>query len=260
MKYVIHSHEASNNENLMNKTILSLALILFSLTVNALEIIAPAIAGLIEKDKKGAYQLLLKEAANRASINYKEDFYPQKRALRTFFEKKSHCIYAYTDIAVTKLGKDKIKASFPLGGFKQHIFTKTGTPALTSINQLKGKVVGGILGDGEQDWFAAFKKAGIEYQFVTRIEQNIVKLERGRIDAMISFMPDVAKWEDQLNYARDKPLFSAFDMITCHNNLEGSQFIKRISPVLKRMKKDGTMKAILGDLYLEYNENEIPKY
>ncbi|MCP4346441.1 MAG: amino acid ABC transporter substrate-binding protein [Desulfobacterales bacterium] len=128
------------------------------------------------------------------------------------------------------------------------------------MDQLKGKKVGGVLGDGEQDWFAAFRKAEISYQFVFRIEQNIKKLRAGRIDAMVSFMPDVAAYEDELSYAKDKPLFSSFDMMTCHNNSKGNQFIEKISAALKEMKRDGTMKAILGDLYLDYDENERPKY
>lgn len=243
----------------MNKILLSFILPLFSVTASGIDIIAPGIAGLIQEDKKGVYQFILKEAGKRASLDYQEYFYPQKRALKLFFEKKYPCIYAYTDIAESKLGKDKIKASFPLGGFKQYIFTKAGAPSLTSIQQLKGKVVGGILGDGEQDWFIDFKNAEIEYQFVTLIEQNIVKLKKGRIDAMISFMPDAAKWQGQLTYQKDKPLFSAFDRMTCHNNLEGRQFINRISPVLKSMKQDGTMRGILGDLYLEYDEGSIPR-
>ncbi len=246
----------------MKKILFVFMLIMFSFTVqvHAIDIIAPGITGLIEEDGKGVYQLLIKEAAKRANIDYTEHFYPQKRALYYFFKKESPCIYAYTDIAVTKLGKDKIKASFPLGIFKQYIFTNGGTPALTSIDQLKGKRVGGIIGDGEQDWFAAFKKAKINYEFVTRIEQNINKLMAGRIDAMISFMPDVAAYEDKLSYAKHKPIFSSFDMMTCHNNSEGNQFINKISIALKEMKADGTIKAILGDLYLDYDENEIPKY
>ncbi|MCP4346442.1 MAG: hypothetical protein GY795_13050 [Desulfobacterales bacterium] len=113
----------------IKRIIFTSTLIMFSFTVHAhaIDIIAPGIAGLIEEDGKGVYQLLMKEAAERANIDYREYFYPQKRALYYFFKKKSPCIYAYTDIAVSKLGKDKIKASFPLGIFKQYIFTKAGT-------------------------------------------------------------------------------------------------------------------------------------
>ncbi len=80
----------------MKKTIFSSMLIMFSfmIQVHAIDIIAPGISGLIEKDGKGVYQLLIKEAAKRAMINYKEYFFPQKRALLRFFSKDYMCIYA----------------------------------------------------------------------------------------------------------------------------------------------------------------------
>ena len=198
---------------IMNRILLVFLLFLFSFTMqaNAIDIIAPGIDGLIKADEKDAYQVLIKEAAKRAGIDYKEHFFPQKRALSYFLVRSTH---AFMHIRILPYpGWEKIRISFPLGIFKQYIFTKAGSSALTSIDQLKGKRVGGILGDDEQDRFSAFEKAKINYVFVTRIEQNVKKLLSGRIDTMISFMPDVAAYEDTLSYVKDKPLFSSFDMI-----------------------------------------------
>lgn len=217
----------------------------------ALDIIAPGIPGLIEENGKGVYQVLIKEASSRANLVINEHFFPQKRALKLFFDKNYTCIYAYTDLAISRLGQEQIRASFPLGSFKQYIFTAKGTPLISSVKALKGLRVGGILGDTEQDWFKQFKRLNINYNLVPRIEQNVRMLKLGRLDAMVSFMPDAAKWQNQLNYDAANPLFSAYDRLTCHNNTQGRYLIQTLSPQLEQMKQDGSTKRILGDLYLE---------
>jgi len=218
-----------------------------------MEIIAPLINGLISQDGTGAYQLLLKEAALRSNIKIVEKIYPQKRAISNFFNKKQSCIYAYTDIAEQKMGKQNIKASFPLSVFKQYIFTKKGTKPFTEISQLKGLTVAGTLGDEDQDWFSSFKEAQINYLLLSHLDLNIKMLRSNRVDAVVSFLPDFSKFISELVYAVDQPLFTAFDRITCHNSLESAIFIQKISASLKVMKLDGTTKRILGNMYLEFD-------
>ncbi len=238
----------------MYKHVLVACLGLFSISCFAIDIIAPRIEGLIEKDGKGVYQNLIEEASKRTGLVITEHVYPQKRALRFFFAKKHPCIYAYTDLAVTKLGRDNVIASFPLGSFKQYIFTAKGEPAITRIVALKGLRVGGVLGDTEQDWFNLFKNNNIHYALAPSIQQNVDMLILGRIDAMVSFMPDAAKWSSQLSYDASRPLFSAYDRLTCHINPQTRDFIRIMSSILKQMKQDGTSQKILGDLYLDYDD------
>ncbi len=225
--------------------------------VFATDLLAPGIIGLVEEGGTGKYQLVMREAAKRANLTVTERYYPQKRALKIFFFKDYPCIYAYTDLAVEKLGKEQVVASFPIGVFKQYIFTQKGKSVFTSISQLKGKSVGGVLGDDMQPWYPNFTKAGIHLELVASTEQNIKKLHSGRLDAMVSFLPDIVEYVDQLSFAPDHPLLISYDRITCRNTPEGRQFIEKISPVLQEMKHDGTMKKILGTFYLEYDENEI---
>ncbi len=167
-------------------------------------------------------------------------------------------MYAYTDHAVEKLGKEQVVASFPIGIFKQYIFTIKGKSVFTSIYQLKGKTVGGVLGDDVQSWYPNFTKAGIHLELVESTEQNIKKLNLGRLHAIVSFLPDITEYVDQLSFDPGHPLLISYDRITCHNTQQGRQFIEKISSALQEMKNDGTMKKILGSFFLEYNENEIP--
>ncbi len=236
------------------KTLLYVFIIVLGIaySVSAIDLLAPAIIGLVEEDGTGKYQLLMREAAKRANLKFTEHHYPQRRALKLFLLKGSSCcIYAYTDLAVEKLGKENVVASFPIGIFKQYIFTKKGTTVLTSIDQLKGKSVGGVLGDDLQPWYPNFTKAGVHLNLVISTEQNLKMLHQGRIDAMISFLPDIAEYVGQLDFAPDNSLLTSYDRITCHNTPEGRQFVEKISSALQEMKHDGTMKKILETFYLE---------
>ncbi|MEH6476210.1 MAG: transporter substrate-binding domain-containing protein [Sneathiella sp.] len=236
----------------------SFLLFTFPLNASGLDIIAPTFGDLILENGKGPYQTILNEAANRKNILFKERILPQKRALKEFLEKRATCIYAYTAFAVENFGKQNIRASFPLGVFKQYIFTKKGTLPLTRISQLKGHRVAGSIGDDKQSWFENFRGQGIDYIFLPRLEQNIGMLSKGHVDAIVSFMPDLNKYKDQISYDIDKPLFIEFDRLTCHNTPEGNRFIYEISVALKEMYLDGTTKNILGEKYFDFNPANIP--
>ncbi len=244
------------------KTLLCVHIIVLGIvcSVSATDLLAPGIVDLVEKGGSGKYQLVMREASKRANLEFTERYYPQKRALIMFFDKDCPCIYAYTDLAVEKLGKEQVVASFPIGIFKQYIFTKKGESVFTSIDQLKGKSVGGVLGDDLQHWYPNFTKVGIYLKLVNSTEQNVQKLQLGRIHAMVSFLPDITEYLAQLSFAPGHPLLISFDKITCHNTQEGRQFVEKISPALQEMKRDGTMKKILGIYYLEYDETKIPSW
>jgi polar amino acid transport system substrate-binding protein len=223
-----------------------------------IEIIAPEISTLIEEDGSGIYQSLFSEAAKRSNITIIEHFYPQKRAIEAFLNKEHLYIYAYTDLAIEKLGTDNILSSYPLGIFKQYIFTEKDDEAFVSISQLKGLKVGGVLGDEFQPWYENFTKEGIALSLVRRNEQNITMLEMGRIDAFVSFLPDINEYTYKLSYSIDSPLLVSYDRITSYNTPEAKEVLQRISKTLIEMKHDGSMEKILGSFYLEYDENEIP--
>ncbi len=222
----------------------------------SIDVLAPEISNLIESDGSGVYQLLLEEAARRSNITIIEHFYPQKRAITYFLNGTYLYIYAYTDLAIEKLGKEEVIASFPLGVFKQYIFSNKGT-SYSTIEQLSGLSVGGIIGDDIQPWYKDFTDKGISIKLVKSNIQNIQRIQTDKIDAFICFLPDINQYADSLGYTKDSPLFTSYDRLTAYNTRESGIVLERISKALIQMKKDGTTKDILGDFYLEYNEDEI---
>ncbi len=222
----------------------------------SVDVLAPEISNLVESDGSGVYQLLLKEAARRSNITIIEHFYPQKRAITYFLNGTYPYIYAYTDLAIEKLGIENVIGSFPLGVFEQYIFSKKGT-SYSTIEQLSGLSVGGIIGDDIQPWYKNFTDKGITIKLVKTNDQNIQRIQNNKIDAFICFLPDINQYADSLEYTKESPLFTSYDRLTAYNTTESRIVVERISKALIQMKKDGTTKDILGEFYLEYNEDEI---
>ncbi len=220
-------------------------------TVNAADLIGPDLTGLVSEDGTGVYQMIMKEVSKRSGATFTEKLYPPKRAFELFLKDEDKCIYSFTDDAVEILGKDKITTSIPLGVFKMYIFTRKGEPALTSISQLKEKKVVSVFGLDVYNKKLKIKESGIRLIMTDNNEQSFNVLKKGRAKAIIGFLPDMNPFLDKLSFSPKNPLVVAYDRITCHNNGTGKQFINSISPKLKEMKEDGTLKRILGDLYLE---------
>ncbi len=236
------------------KNLLCLSVILcIAYPAHAADLIAPNLTGLVTEDGIGLYQMIMKEVSKRSGVTFTEKFYPPKRAFETFLREENKCIYSFTDDAAGILGKDKIIASIPLGVFKMYIFTKKGEPALTSIFQLKGKRVAYVLGLGIpiEKVKIKEKEAGIKLIATENNEESFRILQRGRVNAIIGFLPDINLFLDELSFSPKNPLLVGYDRITCHNNETGKQFINSISPKLKEMKEDGAIKKILGTFYLE---------
>ncbi|MCP4107322.1 MAG: amino acid ABC transporter substrate-binding protein [Desulfobacteraceae bacterium] len=214
----------------------------------AVDMIAPDLTGVVSEDGTGVYQMIMKEVSRRSGVTFTERFYPPKRAFGLFLRDKDKCIYSFTDDAVKVLGKDKVTASIPMGVFKMYVFTKKGEPALTSIFHLKGKKVAGVL---ELEEKLKIKESGIRFIITESNEDSFNVLQKGRVKAIIGFLPDMNFYTDKLSFSPKNPLLVGYDRITCHSSETGKQFVDSISPILKEMKKDGTIKKILGAFYLE---------
>ncbi len=206
--------------------------------------------GVIEKDGKGPYQLILNEAARRSGVHFSEKVYPLKRAINTFVEKKVLAIYGMTDAVIKGVGKDNVITSYPLGVYKVYIFTKKGEPVISNYAQLNGKRVGGI--DGYQAYYQDLIKNNIEVSYFPTEENQLLRYEAGRFDAIVGFMPDWIPYLDTLDYDPNFALLVGYDYMTVWNTPEGRYFIDKISTALLNMKLDGTLKEILGERYMDF--------
>ncbi len=231
-----------------------LLLLLLALTPLAISqevtVAAGVFIGVIEKDGKGPYQLILNEAARRSGVKLSEKVYPLKRAINTFVEKKVLAIYGMTDAVISDIGKDNIITSYPLSVYKVYVFTKKGEPVISNYAQLNGKRVGGV--DGYQAYYQGLIKNNIEISYFPTEDKQLQRYNVGRFDAIVGFMPDWIPYLDSLDYDPDFALLVGYDYMTVWNTSEGKLFVNDISKALLNMKLDGTLKKILGERYIDF--------
>ena len=214
-------------------------------------VFAPKIVTLVEPDGSGLYQRILKEASRRARITFEERSFPTNRALSELKKHTGSCIYSMTPQASNLLGADSIVTSYPLGVAMLHVFSHKDTPAVTSWKELRGKTIGGTL--GFEPYYTNLIDRGFSILYVGNEEKLTLMLEKERFDVMLGFLPDHFPNLDRLNYSPDFVLHQIFDFITCHKSAQGRMFVEKISPALKQMKDDGTLKVLLGDYYLDFS-------
>jgi len=213
-------------------------------------ILAHKIPNLVEENGKGAYQLIMREAARNGGVAFKEEFYPSKRALKMVYNKEALCIYIFSNDAEKELGKDKVITSPAIGMGALYIFTLKGVKPFSSIDELKGKTISGTL--GAEGYYESLVKKNINIDYATTNEQNIKKLKMGRVDAILGFLPDLNMHLHELSYNPEFTLLKFTDRVTCHNNKEGRKFLKAIAPAIEEMKKNGRVKELRGEFYFEF--------
>lgn len=227
-------------------------------TAQEVSVSAGIFIGIINDDGKGPYQLILKEAAKRAGIIIAETTYPLKRAVKTFTTKNALAIYGMTDAVIEEIGSEEIITSYPLGVYKLFIFTRKGDSSISSYAQLHRSTVGGV--HGYEAYYKELVKNNINIEYLSREESQLKKLNAGRINAIIGFMPDWIPYLNKLSYDPHFSIHVGYDYMTVWNTPEGNSFVDRISPALQGMHADGTLSKILGDRFMEFEYRATKKY
>ncbi|MEH6626515.1 MAG: transporter substrate-binding domain-containing protein [Motiliproteus sp.] len=225
--------------------LLSLSMPLFA---DEVHIAALDFGGLVTEEGNGVYQQLTREAADRTGITYKESFYPAKRAKLSLKRGIVDCTYGPVEQQYRSLGKENLVATSPIGQFKSYIFTLKGTPII-ELSALKDQRVVGVRGFNEL--YAPAIRKGIHIEYLNSTSDTFKILQRGRVDAILGFLPDMNKHLDQLNYNANAPLMVAADRIFCLKSSKTIEFIDKINQGLDSMREDGSFREILGEHYIE---------
>ncbi|KFZ36952.1 hypothetical protein HR45_12950 [Shewanella mangrovi] len=241
---------------------LSLGLVNLSFASDTeLKLIAPEFTGLITEAGDGPYQKIMQQVALRAGIKYQERVYPQKRAYMSFLKQQDSCIYSFTEPASERLGQQQIIVSAPLNTFSMYLFTAKDSAPIQQLTQVAPTAnVLGVL--GYDVWYqrAGLPQAGIQLAYTSSDEHAVGMVNLGRADMMVSFMPDMRKFADQVSYDAAYPLLISYDGITCHNTEANAALLKVISPVLGQMRRDGTLAQLLGESYLPWQHQAFKKW
>jgi ABC-type amino acid transport substrate-binding protein len=230
----------------------------WSLSADEVRVAAGKFIGIITEKGDGPYQLILQEAARRAGITLDERVYPLKRAVKAFSRREVLAIYGMTDAVIEKVGEQEILTSYPLGVYKLYVFTLRDRGAISNFTQLKGLKVGGVI--GYETYYRQLLAQGIAIDYVADEAFQLKKLEAGRIDAVIGFMPDWLAFEDELIHDPAFSIHVGYDAMTVWKSPQGQAFVDAISPALRQMHADGTLKAMLGGRFMAFDYHPSKAY
>lgn len=207
-----------------------------------IKIIGPTYPGLIEPNGSGEHQRLIKLALQDTDIEINEQILPAKRALFSFIEKDSDCIYSMSKQVKNNLDqKSEILNSKSINNLRLYIFSKKGTAPIISAEQLnKKKPIGGVLGNEDVYKEVVGNEQKIEY--VVKDEQNISKLRKDRISYIFGYLPVLDPYLDELSYKANKPLAEIPDSIICYQNERTTKFIQTLNTNLTQ--KSGELRKM----------------
>ncbi|MGM0450768.1 MAG: substrate-binding periplasmic protein [Pseudomonadota bacterium] len=216
----------------------------------SITVAAPTLANLYEPDDSGLYQRLVERALESLDVKVEPAFYPYRRAIQVFEESRVDCLFSLTDVLRQRVGDDGLVYSYPFGKFSFHIFTRSEDPPVESLDELKGLVVGRI--KGHEVYLASALPGSVELQAVRSEAQAVQMLDMGRLDALVAAVPDMRPYLDRLSYAPELTLLEGFDRINCHDTERNRAFIRDLSAQLRRLKKEGVYREVMGSLYIPF--------
>lgn len=190
------------------------------------------IPGLHQKDGNGEYDNIIHKAVVRSG-KAKVIVLPPARAESEFSNCTNCCISpANKNPDFYDYGADAIETA-PMSIAKVYIFTGKGKKQINNLDALKGKKVGARIG---MPYGKKIDASGIKLKLVSEIQTNIKKLNSGRIDAFVAYVPDAYAAFETLNipvYPHDKenPIAIHPDSLVCRGT--GADFIKDFNSAIK---------------------------
>lgn len=174
------------------------------------------IPGLHENNKSGVYDKIIDDLLIKPGLANLQVLPPAK-AEDNFSNCKDCCFSpANLNKEFYNFGDDVVKTN-PMGIAKIYIFTGKGQKTINNLSELKGKKVGARFG---MPYGNTFDNAGLNVEMVKSIESNIKKLDKGRIDAFIAYVPDAYDAFKSLGippypHDLDKPIAIHEDCLVC---------------------------------------------
>jgi len=208
-------------------------------------IIGVEIPGLHQKDGGGVYDVIINGALVSTGMA-KLKVLPPARA-DADFEACQNCCYspANKNPEFYSFGSDIVESE-PMDVAKVYIFSPPGKGVYSSLQELKGKKVATRHG---MNYGKSFNNANLKVSAANSLEQNIKKLEGGRTDAMVAFIPDAyltfkSMGKSEFPHAKDKPVAVHKDALVCRG--VSANFVEEFNKKLKSLSASGELDKILN--------------
>ncbi len=189
------------------------------------------------KTMTGSATDVMKEVLKRTGINASIVLYPWERAYKSAQDDKDTCVYSATR---TEAREKLFKWVGPLAADSWVLYAKgDSTITAKSLDDVKQYSIGGYQGDAK----AVFLKAkGLKLDETMKDEQNVKKLEAGRIDLWAA-SSSVGPWVAKNNNVKIKPIVTFQDVqlyAACNLGMPDAD-IAKMNEAVKAIKADGTL-------------------
>ena len=232
------------------RSLLAIIIMMLALPSHAEErvIIIPEVPRYYQKDGNGTYQKLMREILRRSGQKATIENYPVSRATVMFDKFKNACYPVSLKLAVDVLGYKLIATGESINRFKIVIATLRGNAMVTSFDQIRGRSIAALPAADLAAY--GYTASSLTVHYVASHKQGLEMLEAGKVDAMLGSVGDLMAYKDKLNYEDADPIYAVDEKIVCHPSHAAEVFLGKIDPVIRSMKSDGSLKAILGEYYL----------
>ncbi len=211
-------------------------------------IIIPEIPRYYQKDGSGNYQQLMREILKRSGESATLVNYPLSRATVMFDRFKNACYPVALKLAVDVLGYKLIATGEAINRFKVVIATPRGTAMVTSFDQIRGRSIAAL---PTADLAAyGYSSSSLRIRYVNSHDEGMQLLKAGKVVALLGSVGDLTVYKDKLNYEDADPIYADDERLVCHPGAESERFLKKLDPVIRSMKADGSLKSILAEYYL----------
>ncbi len=216
------------------------------------QVYAIALAYRLDEAGTKHYNKLLDEFAEKG-LRFNVLVRPLKRSILYLKADARSCLFPTTINAVianTKLTEHaNLVMSDPIDQVSLRVLTDESKPVITRLDQLNGKRIA-ILNGLSPETLLAGISANIEK---TSDESIRVKmLNAGRLDAIVSFTPDVLLAAEDLglpvpHFHEELALLrNEGASMVCHDTPENRVFLKEFNRILQELKSSGELRKVLG--------------
>lgn len=229
-------------------TLIITSLFIGSAGANENSVAALQVDGLFQKDGQGLYDQVFTAVQKHAAGLIESQTVAPNRALQDFESGKVACLSpANTNTNFYKFSFATTQSK-PMSVAKIYIFSKAGSAPISDLSALQGMKVGVRSG---MPYGAQVTSSGLKLIEARTIEANVRKLEAGRIDAFIAYVPDAySAFEnmgiDKLPHAENTPIAVHEDALLCRNDKGGEQIVSQFNAALDELEQSGELARILN--------------
>lgn len=209
------------------------------------------IEGLIGKSSDNKYNKLFEKISKISNFHIKLISEPGKRLERAYTRAGDGCIFPDYQAPNTMKGL----YSVPFNYVNIYLVVlKENT--LSEPELISGKTIGTVNGYGYDFIDLSSAKSVMSFE---NERQNLNMLIRGRVEAIISYFPDLPlvmteQEESIIHFDKDNPLFISPERLGCYDNANNKAFLEEFSRSIATLNKTEELEKILAPYFYGLNE------